>query len=100
MLLNANTYKYIGYIAIILSIYLIVDYIYDDSRYQYEKFLKHKVQLNNNKSISNNIYRILVLGDYLQKNTDLQLQLLQKANCLIDYDIQYIVRWVFFYSRK
>ena len=42
MSLNANIYKYIGYTAIILSIYLIADYIYDDSRYQYENFLKSK----------------------------------------------------------
>ena len=50
MLLNVNIYKYIGYIAIISSIYLIGDYIYNDSRYQYEKFLKSKYNTNKNYS--------------------------------------------------
>ena len=42
MLLNANIYKYIGYIAIISSIYLIVSYSFNDKRNAYERFLVGK----------------------------------------------------------
>ena len=53
MLSNANIYKYIGYIAIISSIYLIVSYSFNDKRNAYERSRK-QVQANENRKEKNN----------------------------------------------
>jgi len=47
------------------------------------------------KKISSIVYRansVLILGDYLQSNTDLQMQLLQKASKQIGVQMKYIVK--------